>query len=97
MSYSYTLSMVIPASPVEIYEAWLDSVAHAEMTGGGEAVMSDEVGAEISALDGQITGRNLELVPPSASSNPGAQRNSTTKQKIRLSRFCCRRPKTVPS
>jgi uncharacterized protein YndB with AHSA1/START domain len=63
MSYSYTLSMVIPASPVEIYEAWLDSVAHAEMTGGGEAVMSDEVGAEISALDGQITGRNLELVP----------------------------------
>jgi uncharacterized protein YndB with AHSA1/START domain len=63
MPYSYTLSAIIPASPAEIYEAWLDSVAHAEMTGSGEAVMSGEVGAEISALDGQITGRNLELVP----------------------------------
>ncbi len=62
MPYSYTLSTVIAASPEEIYEAWLDSIAHADMTASGEAVMSDEVGAEISALDGQITGRNLELV-----------------------------------
>src|ERR1700759_23303 len=64
MPYTYTLSTVIPASPAEVYEAWLDSIAHAEMTGGGEAVISDEVGAEISALDGHITGRNLELVAP---------------------------------
>ena len=64
MPYTYTLSTVIPASPAEVYEAWLDSIAHAEMTGGGEAVMSDEVGAEISALGGHITGRNLELVAP---------------------------------
>jgi len=64
MPYTYTLSTVIPASPAEVYDAWLDSIAHAEMTGGGEAVMSDEVGAEISALDGHITGRNLELVAP---------------------------------
>src|ERR1700735_2341122 len=64
MPYTYTLSSVIPASPAEVYEAWLDSIAHAEMTGGGEAVMSDEVGAEISALGGHITGRNLELVAP---------------------------------
>ncbi len=63
MPYSYTLSTVIPASPAEIYEAWLDSIAHAEMTSGGEAVMSEEVGAEVSAFDGYITGRNLELVP----------------------------------
>ena len=62
MPYSYTLSTVIPASPVEIFRAWLDSIAHSEMT-GGEAVMSDEVGADISAWDGYITGRNLELVP----------------------------------
>ena len=64
MPYTYTLSTVIPASPAEVYEAWLDSIAHAEMTGGGEAVMSDEVGAELSALGGHITGRNLELVEP---------------------------------
>jgi uncharacterized protein YndB with AHSA1/START domain len=62
MPYSYTLSTVIPASPVEIYQAWLDSIAHSEMT-GGEAIMSDEVGADVSAWDGYITGRNLELVP----------------------------------
>jgi uncharacterized protein YndB with AHSA1/START domain len=63
MPYSFTLSTAIPATPAEIYDAWLDSIAHAEMTGGGEAVMSDEIGAEISAWAGYITGRNLELVP----------------------------------
>ena len=62
MPYSYTLSTVVPASPAEIYRAWLDSIAHSEMT-GGEATMSDEVGADVSAWDGYITGRNLELVP----------------------------------
>jgi uncharacterized protein YndB with AHSA1/START domain len=62
MPYSYTLSAVIPASPAEIYRAWLDSVAHSEMT-GSDATMSDEIGAEVSAWDGYITGRNLELVP----------------------------------
>jgi len=62
MPYSYTLTGIIPASPREVYEAWLDSVAHSQMT-GGEATMSDEVGAEVSAWDGYITGRNLALVP----------------------------------
>jgi hypothetical protein len=47
---------------VDIYRAWLDSIAHSGMT-GGEAIMSDEVGADVSAWDGYITGRNLELVP----------------------------------
>jgi uncharacterized protein YndB with AHSA1/START domain len=62
MPYSYTLSTVIPASPAEIYRAWLDSIIHSEMT-GGEANMSEEVGADVSAWDGYITGSNLELVP----------------------------------
>jgi len=62
MPYSYTLSTVIPASPAEIYQAWLDSIIHSEMT-GGDANMSEEVGADVSAWDGYITGRNLELVP----------------------------------
>jgi uncharacterized protein YndB with AHSA1/START domain len=60
--YNFTLTSLIPASPQEIYEAWLDSVTHSEMT-GGQAIMSDEIGAEVSAYDGYITGRNLELVP----------------------------------
>jgi uncharacterized protein YndB with AHSA1/START domain len=60
--YAFTLTTTIPASPQEIYEAWLDSVVHSEMT-GGEASMSEETGAQVSAWDGYITGRNLELVP----------------------------------
>jgi uncharacterized protein YndB with AHSA1/START domain len=62
MPYTFSLTAIIPASPVEIYRAWLDSVGHSEMT-GGEATMSDEVGAEVTAWDGYISGRNLELVP----------------------------------
>ena len=62
MAYSYTLTAVIPASAREIYDAWLDSLAHSEMT-GGRAQMSAELGGEFSAFDGYITGRNLEFVP----------------------------------
>jgi uncharacterized protein YndB with AHSA1/START domain len=62
MPYAYTLVTTIPASPQEIYDAWLDSLAHSEMT-QAPASMSDEIGAEISAWDGYITGRNLELTP----------------------------------
>ena len=62
MPYSYTLTTVIPATPEEIYQAWLDSAAHSEMT-GADASISGEVGAEYSAWDEYITGRNLELVP----------------------------------
>jgi uncharacterized protein YndB with AHSA1/START domain len=62
MQYTYTLTTTIPASAQDVYEAWLDSLAHTEMT-GAEAIMSDEVGAEVAAWDGYIAGRNLELVP----------------------------------
>jgi uncharacterized protein YndB with AHSA1/START domain len=62
MPYTFTLTTTIPASPEEIYRAWLDSIGHSEMT-GSEATMSDEVGAEVSAWDGYISGRNLELIP----------------------------------
>ncbi len=62
MPYTYTLKSIIPATPEQIYAAWLDSLAHTDMT-GGDASMSDEVGALVSAWDGYITGRNIELVP----------------------------------
>jgi uncharacterized protein YndB with AHSA1/START domain len=62
MPYNFTLTARIPASPQEIYDAWLDSVAHSAMT-GSEAIMSDALGDQVSAFDGYITGRNLELVP----------------------------------
>jgi uncharacterized protein YndB with AHSA1/START domain len=62
MPYTFTLTASIPATPEEIYQAWLDSLAHSEMT-GGEATMSDQIGAEVSAWDGYISGRNVELIP----------------------------------
>jgi uncharacterized protein YndB with AHSA1/START domain len=62
MPYTYTLTTTLPASAADIYQAWLDSRAHSEMT-GGDARQSDQVGAAVSAWDDYITGRNLELVP----------------------------------
>jgi len=62
MPHTFTLNVTIPATPGEIYQAWLDSLAHSEMT-GGEASMSDQLGAEVSAWDGYISGRNLVLIP----------------------------------
>jgi hypothetical protein len=52
--YVFTLTTTIPASAQEIYDAWLDSLTHSEMT-RSEASMSDEVGAEVSAWDGYIS------------------------------------------
>jgi len=62
MPYDYSLTAFIPASARDIYNAWLDSLAHSEMT-GGQANISDEPGGAFSAWDGYISGRNLELVP----------------------------------
>jgi uncharacterized protein YndB with AHSA1/START domain len=60
--YVFSLTTTIPASAQEIYDAWLDSITHSEMT-RSKASMSDEVGAEVSAWDGYITGSNLDLIP----------------------------------
>ncbi len=49
-------------TPQEVYDAFLSSKGHSEMT-GGSAKMSDKVGASFSAWDGYITGKNMELVP----------------------------------
>jgi uncharacterized protein YndB with AHSA1/START domain len=62
MPYDYSLTALIPASARDIYNAWLDSLAHSEMT-GGQANISSEPGGAFSAWDGYISGRNLELVP----------------------------------
>jgi uncharacterized protein YndB with AHSA1/START domain len=62
MGYDFSLTALIRATPQAIYDAWLDSRGHTEMT-GGEAEMSTETGGVVSAWDGYISGRNLELVP----------------------------------
>jgi uncharacterized protein YndB with AHSA1/START domain len=62
MPYSFILTATIPASPQEVYDAWLDSRAHSAMT-GGKATQSADVGAAVTAWDDYITGNNVELVP----------------------------------
>ncbi len=62
MPYTYVLTATIPASAQKIYQTWLDSAGHSEMT-GADANMSDKAGAQVSAWDGYISGRNLELIP----------------------------------
>ena len=62
MSVQFEVSTLIKAPTEKLYNAWLDSNEHARMT-GGSAQVSAEVGAEFSAWDGYISGRNLELEP----------------------------------
>lgn len=62
---SIRISAVIPASPSEIYSAWLDGEKHEELTGGGEASVEAHVGGRHTAWDGYIEGQILELEAPS--------------------------------
>ena len=63
-SDSLTISAVVPASPEQIYKAWLSSAGHSAMT-GSKAQVTARVGGKFSAWDGYITGTTLELEPAS--------------------------------
>ncbi len=56
----FQVSDIIPATPEEIYDTWLDSEGHWAMT-GGRAKASAEAGGEFEAWEGYITGKNLDL------------------------------------
>lgn len=62
MAIDFVVTELIPASPEEIYHAWLSSEGHSNMT-GSPAQASDQEGEEFSAWDGYIHGKNLELEP----------------------------------
>lgn len=54
------MSITLPVSAEELYNAWLDSKKHAAFT-GGEAHISKKVNGEFTAWDEYICGQNLEL------------------------------------
>ena len=58
----FSLKTIIKAPAEKVFNAWLDSKQHAEMT-GGEAICSDVIGTEFSAWNGYITGVNLVIEP----------------------------------
>ena len=60
MTTQFTVEAIISARPLVIYTAWLDGRSHTNMT-GGEATGEPTVGAEFTAWDGYISGKNLEL------------------------------------
>ena len=55
----FTIETIIPAVPFQVYQAWLDSDQHSQMTGGGALITEDK----FSTWDGYIWGTNLELKP----------------------------------
>ncbi len=56
----FTLKTTLNASAKDVYDAWMNSESHSEMT-GGDAEIQDVVGTTFSAWDDYITGRNIEL------------------------------------
>lgn len=58
----FTLRKEFNVSAETLYNAWLNSEEHTNMT-GGKAIIGKLVGDRFSAWDGYITGTNLELKP----------------------------------
>jgi len=62
MTRAIQQSVVLKASPEELFETFLDSKKHTAAT-GMPAKMSRRQGGSFSAFGGQILGRNLSIVP----------------------------------
>jgi uncharacterized protein YndB with AHSA1/START domain len=62
VTYKFEVSDQIPASPEEIYSAWMSSEGHSAMT-GSTAHVDPVVGGEFDAWDGYIHGTTLALEP----------------------------------
>ena len=54
------VSCVVPCSPHVVYSAWLDSGQHGAMT-GSKATVEPNVGGRMSAWDGYISGKLVQL------------------------------------
>ena len=52
--------VIVPATPVEVYEVFMDAKKHSAFT-GSRATCDPRVGGEFTAWDGYISGKNLEL------------------------------------
>ena len=53
-------TVIIPADPEEVYDAFMNAKVHSEFT-GSKATGKPAVGAKFTAWDGYIFGKNLEL------------------------------------
>ena len=62
MTEKLKMSATISAKPEEIYEAWLDSKKHSEMT-GSKAKVEPRINGKFTAWDGYIEGKTIEMEP----------------------------------
>ena len=62
MTVAIQQSVILKASPSELFEAFLDSRKHSALT-GAPAKVSRRVGGRFTAFGGQLLGRNLVIVP----------------------------------
>ena len=62
MKIKFEISTIFNVSAKKIYETWLSSKGHTEMT-GGDAEITDKADTDFEAWDGYITGRNITLEP----------------------------------
>jgi len=60
MKAAFEMKIEFPVKASTIYNAWLDSKTHSDMT-GGEASCSNQEGEKFSAWDGYIAGKNIQL------------------------------------
>jgi uncharacterized protein YndB with AHSA1/START domain len=60
---SILLSRVLPATPAQVFAAWLDAAEHTAMTGSPATIESAEVGGRFTAWDGYIDGSFVALEP----------------------------------
>jgi len=61
MKTTFELREKFTVGPSTIYNAWLDSKGHSEMT-GAEAICSNREGEGFTAWEGYISGKNIQLV-----------------------------------
>ena len=60
----YSVKRIVPATPKRLFEAWLDSREHGDMT-GGRATIDSSANGSIGLLDGAVVGRIVECEPNS--------------------------------
>ena len=59
---SFTLSTTLPAKSEQIYNAWISSERHRQMT-GSPAEVDAKIGGKFKAWDGYIRGKTLIMEP----------------------------------
>ena len=59
---SFAISASLPATPEQIYKAWLSSEGHSQMT-GSQAEVQGGSGGSFQAWEGYIWGKTLEVEP----------------------------------